>query len=676
MASLKTFFETQVTALDHAFEQARIDKNKKHLSYIILLFAGLQAFYFVVKFIRYGYGLQSEIVFNGVFIFLTLAVYVLLNLGDELFFRVGLFLTLMVSALYSWYGSVSGLGEFVYLLMLILCCVFIIDGVGIRIASVLSGLIYILGSIAQWQFTLTPLGHIIAVMILIGAIWIKSERTHFEYNTSHQNMKTIGALNKQIEFEKDYREVVTERLMESEHKLRVFMNRVPAAIIILDEGRITYANSGAVEMTGYSKEELERTDWIELLDFEDAIMFHDVLSNEDWEAESYRDYSVRILCKDGKPVWTKLVVTDIKYGVKTVKLITGFSISDEKHYESQLNKLVKMKEDMLVLTQSILGIDDLSILFDIILDNAVESIEMADRGSILLVGEDGTLRAEAYRGYAPDLMKDFSLPIEESFLYIKTAGLMQSTEIINDISRLSGVKMTKAQKSGLTEVQSTIAAPIYFGGNLYGMIYLDSPLRGAFKDEDFMMVDFLKTQVEMAISKQALMDETVYLSRYDKLTGVFNRRWFEEYYHTMEAKAVRYGDGFALVMFDLDGLKKVNDTYGHLLGDKLIKGFVDRLKLTVRTSDVLARFGGDEFIGVFHEIDTFNLEKRMRQLQEMFISSPIIASEHKIYCRFSYGAAFFNEDSNNYESLVKLADERMYAMKSSVNKSYVEKVES
>ncbi len=90
----------------------------------------------------------------------------------------------------------------------------------------------------------------------------------------------------------------------------------------------------------------------------------------------------------------------------------------------------------------------------------------------------------------------------------------------------------------------------------------------------------------------------------------------------MEAKASRYGDVFALVMFDLNGVKEINDTYGHLEGDALIRGFALRLKALTRASDILARFGGDEFIGVFHEIDEENLKKRLDGLAIDLLENP------------------------------------------------------
>ena len=84
-----------------------------------------------------------------------------------------------------------------------------------------------------------------------------------------------------------------------------------------------------------------------------------------------------------------------------------------------------------------------------------------------------------------------------------------------------------------------------------------------------------------------------------KLTNIYNRRSFEDIFDKILNKALRYNESFYLVTFDLNNLKHINDTFGHLNGDEFIKSFVNKLKKSIRNSDVLARYGGDEFVGVF-----------------------------------------------------------------------------
>lgn len=670
MDKLKALFKIKTEQSTPSYEAMRKSNNQLYLKRILLVFMFLQVFLALVHFIRIGQIYQSEMVFLFVCIFLTAAVVVVLEIGRDAYFRVSVFLTLFLSAIYSWYGSIINYGEEMYLLILILTGMFIVDAEGFRVSSLLSGLVYLYALISQQSEAHLPDGQLLSLLVLLIVLWYytenKQKREIGFYNQKEKYKKQRDQLEKEVEF----RDVLTERLMESEHKFRVFMNHVPAALLVLDKGKITYANKSAIQLTGYKRDELEHMDWIDLLDFEDAVMLENKMKKSSGPSDDVREYTVKMLNKKKKPIWTKIVITDLKYESRVVRLISGYDVSHQKQYETQLSKLIRMKEDMLLLTQSILGIDDIGILYDIILDGAIDSVDMADRGSVLILDDDGTLHARAFRGYDHDLMDNFKIPLEETFLYLKTNGQIRNTEIINDISRLTNVQYYETQLNEVLPAMSTIATPIYNNGKLYGMVYLDSPIKNAFKEEDYMMVDFLRTQLEMAINKQALMDEAVFLSRYDKLTGVFNRRWFEEYYQTMEAKANRYGDAFALVMFDLNGVKEINDSYGHLEGDALIRGFALRLKELTRASDILARFGGDEFIGVFHEIDEDNLKKRLDGLSVDLLEKPIETEERSIYCRFSYGAAFFKADSDDYETLVKIADERMYHMKLSQKKTH------
>lgn len=175
-------------------------------------------------------------------------------------------------------------------------------------------------------------------------------------------------------------------------------------------------------------------------------------------------------------------------------------------------------------------------------------------------------------------------------------------------------------------------------------------------------MEYMRNQIAIAIGKHTLYEETVYLSRYDKLTNVYNRRYFEKILDRYINKSIMYNEEFLLVLFDLNGLKFVNDTYGHLAGDEVIKGFTSILKKHIRSSDILARIGGDEFVGVF-ETDLQSLIKKFEDIIDYLKKHYIIFEENDIVCSFSYGIADFPCDGDKYNKLIKTADERMYKYK-------------
>jgi diguanylate cyclase (GGDEF)-like protein len=148
------------------------------------------------------------------------------------------------------------------------------------------------------------------------------------------------------------------------------------------------------------------------------------------------------------------------------------------------------------------------------------------------------------------------------------------------------------------------------------------------------------------------------LSHTDSLTGTYNHRYFkkrirEEYY-----RAKRYERFLALMILDIDDLKTINDRYGHLAGDDLINGFVSVLSASVRSNDIICRYGGDEFCLIMPEIDRENARLFMERIRAAIASQKIdIAGiEEKPRMTASIGGAVYPVDADSPETLIRAAD--------------------
>jgi diguanylate cyclase (GGDEF)-like protein len=168
--------------------------------------------------------------------------------------------------------------------------------------------------------------------------------------------------------------------------------------------------------------------------------------------------------------------------------------------------------------------------------------------------------------------------------------------------------------------------------------------------------------VRSRAKKDAIQAELLNMAFRDDLTGLYNRRGFLMLAEQQLKLALRSGHGAFLFFLDLDGLKRINDTFGHQTGDFALIGAADLLRVTFRDSDILARFGGDEFAVLVLEAGDRSEEIIMRRLEE---NQHAKGGEHRGYrLSLSVGSARFDSlQPSSIGVLMMLADEAMYERK-------------
>jgi len=151
----------------------------------------------------------------------------------------------------------------------------------------------------------------------------------------------------------------------------------------------------------------------------------------------------------------------------------------------------------------------------------------------------------------------------------------------------------------------------------------------------------------------------------DGLTGLYNHRYFQEQLAHEVGRAQRYGHRLSVLMLDVDRFKEVNDTYGHLMGDTLLTYVAQLIAAKLRTSDIAARYGGDEFAVVLPETDQ---EKALAVAQKL---GQAVSSDRRwqgallenLGVGISFGVASFPDDGRTADDLLVCADRRLYAAK-------------
>jgi diguanylate cyclase (GGDEF)-like protein/PAS domain S-box-containing protein len=448
--------------------------------------------------------------------------------------------------------------------------------------------------------------------------------------------------------------------------LRLVLDTVPDPIFCKNsDGVYIEFNSEFEKCLGLTREEILNHTAYDLNQGEYSKVYHEA-DIALMKTRGMQTYESKVKYSDGK-------LHDIHFRKATiisenneVDGLVGIMIdfTDLKKNENKISRLLKINEAMLEINQSILGLDNINQLFDLILEKALSIIDEAEYGSILILKNDEMLEIGASKGYDPVKAKNFNLQLNHCFHWLKTNGNIKNTVIINDVSKLPGADMTDlTEELKQWSIKASISTPIIINQKLYGMLNIDSNRINAFVEEDAQILQYMKSQIEIAINKHNLYKETIYLSKYDKLTNLYNRSYFEEMFNKGFQNIINNNEEFNLVIFDLNKLKHVNDNYGHIAGDEYIKLFAKNLSNLFSSPDILARYGGDEFIGIFFNTNDEILTEKFEKLIDYLKNNPLNFNGQNVICSFSYGIANFPTDSIIYDHLVIAADVKMYNYK-------------
>lgn len=173
--------------------------------------------------------------------------------------------------------------------------------------------------------------------------------------------------------------------------------------------------------------------------------------------------------------------------------------------------------------------------------------------------------------------------------------------------------------------------------------------------------ELLKSRVETIMELQKQLKEQAIR---DPLSNLHNRRFLLERIDGDFEMARRNRQSLSIVMMDIDLFKSVNDTYGHLAGDTVITALAKMLQEGVRKTDLVCRYGGDEFLVVLFDCDAARALSVIENVRRMFCSSPIVHENFRINASFSAGISTFPVDGNMFEHLSIQADEALYVSKS------------
>jgi diguanylate cyclase (GGDEF)-like protein len=208
---------------------------------------------------------------------------------------------------------------------------------------------------------------------------------------------------------------------------------------------------------------------------------------------------------------------------------------------------------------------------------------------------------------------------------------------------------------------SALAVPLVVGSQVAGALAAVSSRQRSFAEEDYRILSRLASQASVALENARLHGKLQALSMTDSLTSLPNRRHLQMHLDR-EVAAARRGRDLMAVIFDLDHFKQYNDTRGHLAGDEALKAFAEILRSENRTMNLVARYGGDEFVSVLSDAQRGGAEVYVQRVQEKVETDPIL-SEGGVGASAGM-AAFDRATMKTAEDLLELADAELYENKS------------
>jgi diguanylate cyclase (GGDEF)-like protein len=275
------------------------------------------------------------------------------------------------------------------------------------------------------------------------------------------------------------------------------------------------------------------------------------------------------------------------------------------------------------------------------LDKALKHFFRSDGWALYLTDEKGEIQIVQRRGVTPD-PRDEDMTKKEPFLhtFIPATGADEGRNVW-----ALGIPLWRLhERIGFLIIRITEIAP-------------DQQANLLAEANTFAV------QLIFAMAKAKLYRELDKRSRTDGLTGLSRRGPFEERLREEVARARSFRTTFSILMIDIDHFKNMNDTYGHQVGDEVLKTVAQRLHEGLYETDVIARYGGEEFVCLLPRSQAAGLKVKAERIRERVCSQPFVVGLEAVTVTISIGIAHFPHDGDSPEAVLAAADRAMYAAK-------------
>lgn len=371
----------------------------------------------------------------------------------------------------------------------------------------------------------------------------------------------------------------------------------------------------------------------------------------------------------GDNVFGLLCVFNTRIPRETVKLLSllanqiSFVIEGMKA-EEHLKKKIEGFDVLEEVYKTIAPMLNQEELYNTILYKSTELVG-AEQGSLMILSGENTLDVKAAKGIDKSILENIKVKPGEG---ISGAVIEKGEPIMaKDIESDAALFVRKSRPRYRTK--SFISIPLKIGSRTIGVLNISDKITGeVFSKEDMHLLLSFAYYASIALERGTyykMTEDLKKLSITDTLTGLFNRRYFQERLFEEAERSKRHNELFTLFVMDIDDFKAFNDTYGHLAGDEALKKVAHAIVDGIRAIDVATRFGGEEFSIILPyttKASSYAIAERIRRnVQDIRFFGKDIPPDHVM--SISIGVAEFPSDADAAENLINRADRAMYLAK-------------